>query len=136
VIVTDASAILLDRPSTAVGWASFARRGMLWSEVQVFDVMTVPPHAQVDVMGPDYLEVLFCADGSLLVEGGNRGAGLRLLSGQCAVYRPGEARPVCTAGSSGAAIVRLRVLVPAVSARLGPRHPVSDDGNGRFVRSW
>lgn len=104
-------------------WTSLARRGMLRSEVQIFDVHTLGPHGIGPDTDPDCHELLYCVTGSCTLAAPSvaESRRMRLLAGQCIVIAPGGY--LITAGGSGATIVRVRVLPTAHSRRLPPRRP-------------
>ncbi|MEU4160883.1 hypothetical protein [Actinoplanes sp. NPDC026670] len=105
-------------------WISLARRGMLWSEVQVFDLVTAEPDGHLASSDPAYVEVFLCASGSAQIsEPDTDGPAVRLLEGQYIVQAANEPPLELSAGSSGATVIRVRLLPSATTAALPPRHP-------------
>jgi hypothetical protein len=120
-ILTDASRRLAGT-GDASRWVALARRGMLWSEVQAFDVVAMGPGVAGPTTDPDYLEVLFCAAGSATATTGC-GPSLALPAGTAVVYAAGSDVLALTAGTEGATVVRVRLLPQAASRTLPPRWP-------------
>jgi hypothetical protein len=115
-------------PAAPAGWTALARRGMLWSEVQVFDVTVLAAGGGGPELDPDCHELLFCVAGSAGVAAPGWPA-LRLLAGQCLALAPqgeGGAPVTITAGGRGATLLRVRALPAATSRHLPPRRPSLD----------
>jgi hypothetical protein len=113
----------MDRPAH---WTSLARRGMLWSDVQVFDVTTMAAKSIGPDLDPDCYELLYCVDGVAVLTALS-GFSLRLLAGQVVVVGPSVGSVTVAAGSDGATLVRVRALPAATSRQLPPRRPSLDD---------
>ena len=104
---------------------SLARRGMLWSEIQVVDITRAATGQQGPVTEPGCVEVLYCLAGSLSVEISVQ-VTVRLLRGQLVVIIPAD-EPVAThAGLQGALILHARLL-DATHHFLPSRSPVLVD---------
>jgi hypothetical protein len=112
--------------SAEVSWRSLARRGMLWSEVQVFDVLAVSAASVVELGDKYYIEVAVCAEGGLER---TEPAPAALAAGHALLLAPGESGQ-WTVSLTGATIVRLRLLPSQVAARLPRRTPVIEAGSG------
>jgi hypothetical protein len=111
-------------PTSHPKWISFARRGMLWSEVQVFDLVTAEPGGHLARSDPSYVEVFLCVAGSAQIsEPDSDGPAIRLIEDQYVVQAANEQPLELSAGSSGATVVRIRLLPSATTAALPPRHP-------------
>lgn len=108
------------------GWTSLARRGMVWSDVQVFDVTVLAAGAHGPGLDPDCHELLYCAAGSADIATPATDT-VPVLAGQCLVLSPGEEPVTITAGARGATLLRVRALPSATSRRLPPRRPSLDD---------
>lgn len=104
------------------GWTSLVRRGMLWSEVQVFDVTVLAARASGGHPDPDCHELWYCAAGSVDLAAPGTETVL-LPAGQCLVLTPGEDPVTVVAGAHGATLLRVRALPAATTRRLAPRHP-------------
>ena len=106
-------------------WISLARRGMLWSEIQVVDITHAAAGQEGPVTEPGCVEVLYCLAGSLRVEISAQ-VTVRLLSGQLIIIVPADEPAATHAGSQGARIIRARLL-NATRHSLPPRSPVLGD---------
>lgn len=108
----------------APGWVSLARRGMLWSDVQVFDRTVLAAHQTGPALDPDCHELLYCAAGSarITVPGG---PALQLTGGQCLLLGPTTPDGVVTvtAGGHGATLLRIRALPTSTARGLPTRQP-------------
>lgn len=109
-----------------VQWTSLARRGMLWSEVQVFDVTVLAAQATGPGLDPDCYELLYCAAGEVNLTT-TVGPLLRLPTGQCLIIAPGEDAVTVTAGDHGGTVLRIRALPATTSRQLPARRPSVDD---------
>jgi hypothetical protein len=112
-------------PGSGRSWMSLARRGMLWSEIQVVDITGAAAGQEGPFTEPDCIEVLYCLAGSLSVEISAQ-VTVRLLSGQLVVIVPADEPAATYAGSQGARILRVRLL-DAQRHFLPPRSPVLAD---------
>jgi len=108
-------------------WTSLARRGMLWSDVQVFDVTVMAAQATGPGLDPDCYELLYCADGAVSLSTA-AGLTLRIRTGQCLVLPPGEDGVTVSADGQGATLLRVRALPVTTSRQLPARQPSLDDG--------
>lgn len=125
-IITDARSILTEAPFAGPGWASLARRGMLWSEVQVFDVSVVQPNGPPLTSDGDYIDLLYCAAGSAVADrhGEAIGGSAPLLAGQLLICLPGRTTwSIKAEPPDNAIIIRARTLPLATSRALPPRQP-------------
>jgi hypothetical protein len=111
--------ILAPATSPAVQWRSLARRGMLWSEVQVFDVLSLAPPQTVELGDDHYCEAVLVAAGELRLQGGGeptlRTCHLLMLAQRHTV--------VATVAAEGTVVVRLRLLPAALARSLPYRAP-------------
>ncbi|MFI1659878.1 hypothetical protein ACH4ZU_33945 [Streptomyces sp. NPDC020472] len=103
-------------------WVSLARKGMLWSEVQVVDVTVLGPGGKGPFLDPECLEALYCSRGIASFGDGNTPA-VTLLAGQFLLVRPGDEPVQARAGGAGAELLRVRVLSPEVTRTLPRRRP-------------
>lgn len=115
------------------GWTSLARRGMLWSEVQVFDVTVMAPGAPGPGLDPDCHELLYCAEGAACLST-PAGATVRLLAGQCLAIAPGAEAVTATAGEEGGTLLRVRALPATTSRGLPARRPSLDNDDREPAR--
>lgn len=99
-------------PGSGKSWMSLARRGMLWSEIQVVDITRAAAGEEGPATEPGCVEVLYCLAGSLSVEISAQ-VTVRLLRGQLVVIIPADQPAATHAGSQGALILRARLLDPA-----------------------
>lgn len=102
-------------------WASLARRGMLWSEVQVMDVTAVEAGGTGPFLDPDCLELVLCSRGTMSFRV-DETCEVVLLAGQLMLVAPASAA-VATAGGHGAELIRIRILPDAVRRRVPARRP-------------
>lgn len=107
-------------------WTSLARRGMLWSDVQVFDVTVMAAKATGPDLDPDCYELLYCAAGAVSLAT-PAGLMLRIRTGQCLVLAPGENAVTVTADGHGGTLLRIRALPVTTSRQLPARRPCLDD---------
>lgn len=110
------------RESAGTHWASLARRGMLWSEVQVMDVTAADSGEPGPFLDPDCLELVYCSRGSATfrITGSCE---VTLLSGQMMLIAPGDEPARATAAEGGAELLRIRLLPQALHARIPARWP-------------
>lgn len=109
-------------------WTSLARRGMLWSEVQVFDVTVMAARTTGPDLDPDCYELLYCAGGAISLAT-PAGSTLRLLPGQFLIIAPGEDAVTVTVGGDGATLLRVRALPVTTSRQLPARQPSLNDSD-------
>lgn len=129
-IVTDALATgRLIALAAGCRWFSLARRGMLWSEVQCYDLLALDPGAAADVGDDHYIELLYCLRGGVTLRAaapaGARpapGTPVQLAAGCVTVLRPGSRRSAA-AGAAGSVLLRLRALPGPVARALPARQP-------------
>ncbi|MFE2562129.1 hypothetical protein ACFXGT_40240 [Streptomyces sp. NPDC059352] len=106
-------------------WVSLARKGMLWSEVQVVDVTVLAPGSQGPFLDPECLEAVYCSRGLASFDDGHAPV-VTLLAGQLLLVRPGDEPVQARAGEAGAELLRVRVLSPEATRTLPRRRPSLD----------
>lgn len=122
-IITAAGAALDGVPiGRTAAWAALARKGMLWSEVQVADVFRVPAGGTGPDLAPRCVEVVCCLRGSLTFMDGGAEVGT-LRAGQITALAVDDHPLDCRAGSEGADLLRIRVLGEAARRALPGRTP-------------
>jgi redox-sensitive bicupin YhaK (pirin superfamily) len=102
-------------------WTCLARRGMLHSECEAVDLLSLRPGAGTEHRASDDVdEAVYVLDGTgtLTVDGESR----PVSAGRLALLRH-DAGAVITAGPDGLRLLSVRVLPRAVSEALPPRVP-------------
>ncbi|OAR26593.1 hypothetical protein A8W25_28385 [Streptomyces sp. ERV7] len=101
-----------------------ARRGMLHSECEAVDRVSLPPHAHYDLVGRDDAEAAwYVLSGPLTVRGTGTPPTTSVLGDRDLLLAPIAQDITLRAGPRGAELLCLTVTSAAVTRRLPPRTP-------------
>jgi quercetin dioxygenase-like cupin family protein len=111
-----------DGSTVSIGWRCLARRGMLFSEVEGFETLRIPPGGSTSARPHHYSEeVWFVVSG--LATGDADGEQLTLTAGDALLVPLGCTSSLRNSGEDDLELITLEFLPGEVADRLPPRAP-------------